>query len=66
MNLDDYGKIGAALAAFVGWFVRLEYRFGQCLTRAEHEKICEARNKEINEKLDLIREDVRWLRDRLP
>lgn len=45
-------------AAVIGWFVRTERRFGKCLTREEHEKICQERNERVERKLESIETGV--------
>lgn len=53
------GTLGIAV---LGWFIRLERRLGEQLTRAEHEKLCTDRNEEITQTLSVIRDDVREIR----
>lgn len=59
MNVETGIAIATFLLAIIGWFVRLERRLGMTLTRAEHEAICEKRNREIKEDLEQWREDSR-------
>lgn len=58
MNVESWVAIGTLAAGIVGWFVRLERRLGMALTRAEHEAICERRNRELKDAVEGLREDV--------
>lgn len=62
-TLQDWIAAVTLLGAFVGLLIRGERRAGKSLTREEHDAICERRNQEQSEKLDVIRADIRELRD---
>ena len=54
MNVEQWVAIAGLAVMVVGWFIRLERRFGKMLTRDEHDENCEARNERLENKLDKI------------
>lgn len=62
-TLQDWVAVVMTIAAFVGLLIRGERRVGGCMTRKEHDAICERRNQEQSEKFDVIRADIRELRE---
>ena len=66
MTLEQWvTATGVTAAGVLGWFVRLERRLSNGLTRREHDEICERRNQEISATLQVIRDDIRELRGEL-
>jgi hypothetical protein len=62
-TFQDWVAAMTITGAFLGLLIRGERRFGRYLTREEHEKICEQRSNEQGDKLDVIRADIREIRD---
>lgn len=54
----------AAAAAAIAWVFRIERWRGRMLTRAEHEAICQQRQKEIAERLSAIQRTLESQDDR--
>lgn len=63
MNVEQWVAVMSLTAMILGVIVRGERRMGKFLTREEHEEICERRNREQGDKLDVIRTDIREIRD---
>lgn len=52
-------------AMVIGWFVRLERRLGDRLTRTEHERICMERNDRVERKLESIESGITGTHQRI-
>lgn len=54
MNVEHWVALAGLAVMVVGWFIRLERRFGKMLTREEHDQNCDVRNERLEKKLDNI------------
>lgn len=58
--MDIAAAIGvvSVLGLTIGWFVRLERRFGGTMTHREHSKICELQQRELADTLKQINDKL--------